>query len=177
MLTAAEVDKFRVIDTDTHVIEPYDLWTSRLPARWSDRAPHVRWDESRQEDAWYFGAERIGAAASAAQAGWREYPPDHPPRLADVDVATWDPTARLARMDEYGVWAQVLYPNVAGFGAGKLLTLGDGELMLACVQAYNDFLAEYASARHASFRSDHGAADVGHGPYREGDRPRRVHRP
>ena len=49
-------------------------------------------------------------------------------------------------MDEYGVWAQVLYPNVAGFGAGKLLTLGDGELMLACVQAYNDFLAEYASA-------------------------------
>ena len=45
------------------------------PARWSDRAPHVRWDESRQEDAWYFGAERIGAAASAAQAGWREYRP------------------------------------------------------------------------------------------------------
>ena len=63
-----------------------------------------------------------------------------------MDIATWEPTARLARMDEYGIWAQVLYPNVAGFGAGKLLTLGDGELMLACVQAYNDFLAEYASA-------------------------------
>ena len=106
----------------------------------------MKWDDSRQEDAWYFGAERIGAAASAAQAGWREYPPDHPPRLADVDVATWEPTARLARMDEYGIWAQVLYPNVAGFGAGKLLTLGDPELMLACVQAYNDFLAEYSSA-------------------------------
>lgn len=72
-----------------------------------------------QEDAWYFGTERIGAAASAAQAGWREYPPDHPPRLTDVDVATWEPTARLARMDEYGVWAQVLYPNVAGFVPGS----------------------------------------------------------
>jgi hypothetical protein len=48
-------------------------------------------------------------------------------------------------MDEDGIWAQVLYPNVAGFGAGRLLTLRDPEIMLACVQAYNDFLAEYAS--------------------------------
>ena len=76
MLTAAEVDQYRVIDTDTHVVEPYDLWTSRLPARWRDQAPHVKWDESRQEDAWFFGDERIGPAAAAAQAGWREYPPE-----------------------------------------------------------------------------------------------------
>jgi len=48
-------------------------------------------------------------------------------------------------MDKYGIWAAVLYPNVAGFGAGKMLTMGDGELMLACVRAYNDFLAEYSS--------------------------------
>ena len=48
-------------------------------------------------------------------------------------------------MDKYGIWAAVLYPNVAGFGAGKMLTIGDGELMLACVRAYNDFLAEYSS--------------------------------
>ena len=48
-------------------------------------------------------------------------------------------------MDKYGIWAAVLYPNVAGFGAGKMLTIGDGELMLACVRAYNDFLAEYSA--------------------------------
>ena len=48
-------------------------------------------------------------------------------------------------MDKYGIWAAVLYPNVAGFGAGKMLTMGDSELMLACVQAYNDFLTEYSS--------------------------------
>ena len=50
-------------------------------------------------------------------------------------------------MDKYGIWAAVLYPNVAGFGAGKMLTIGDGELMLACVRAYNDFLAEYSVDR------------------------------
>jgi uncharacterized protein len=148
----SEVDRYKVIDTDTHVIEPYDLWTSRLDVgKWGDRVPHVRWDESHQEDAWYFGEKRVGAAAAAAQAGWDQYPPQHPPRLDDVDPATWESTARLNLMDKYGIWAAVLYPNVAGFGAGKMLTLGDGELMLACVRAYNDFLAEYSSVAPERF--------------------------
>jgi predicted TIM-barrel fold metal-dependent hydrolase len=143
----SDVDHYRVIDTDTHVIEPYDLWTSRLSVdKWGDKVPHVRWDERHQEDAWYFGTERVGAAASAAQAGWNEFPPNHPPTLSVVDPATWDVGPRLGRMDDYGIWAQVLYPNVAGFGAGKVLAIGDPELMLGCVQAYNDFLTDYASA-------------------------------
>ena len=142
----SEVDAYRVIDTDTHVIEPYDLWTSRVDVgRWGDKVPHVRFDEALQEDAWYFGDNRVGPAAAAAQAGWNEFPPKHPPRLDDVDPGTWEASARLNVMDKYGIWAAVLYPNVAGFGAGKMLTMGDGELMLACVQAYNDFLSEYSS--------------------------------
>jgi predicted TIM-barrel fold metal-dependent hydrolase len=143
----SDVDAYHVIDTDTHVIEPYDLWTSRVSgAKWGDLVPHVQWDDNLHEDAWYFGDTRVGAAAGAAQAGWGQFPPDHPPRLADVDPATWDAPARLKRMDEYGIWAQVLYPNVAGFGAGRFLAMGDSELMLACVRAYNDFLVDYASA-------------------------------
>jgi predicted TIM-barrel fold metal-dependent hydrolase len=143
----SDVDSYQVIDTDTHVIEPYDLWTSRVSvSRWGDLVPHVKWDDNFGEDAWFFGETRVGAAASAAQAGWPEYPPDHPRSLSDVDPATWDASLRLKRMDEYGIWAQVLYPNVAGFGAGKILTMGEPELMLACVQAYNDFLTDFASA-------------------------------
>jgi uncharacterized protein len=146
-MLATEVDTYRVIDTDTHVIEPYDLWTSRISVtKWGDLVPHVKWDDAKQEDAWYFGDTRVSPGASAAQAGWHQYPPEHPPSLDLVDPATWDAGARLRRMDEYGVWAQVLYPNVAGFGTGRVLAIGDPELMLACVQAYNDFLAEYASA-------------------------------
>ena len=139
--------EFKVIDTDTHIIEPYDLWTSRISQKkWGDKVPHVRWDEKYQEDAWFFGSERVAAAAGAAFAGWDKYPPLRPKRLEQVQTYTWHAEDRLKIMDEYGIHAQILYPNVAGFGAGKYLALEDGELMLACVRAYNDWLTEWASA-------------------------------
>ena len=40
----------------------------------------------------------------------------------------------------------VLYPNLGGFGSGGFLRLGEPELMLECVTAYNDFLVDWASA-------------------------------
>jgi hypothetical protein len=49
-------------------------------------------------------------------------------------------------MDSIGVWAMALYPNVGGFGNEAFLKLGDPELMLACVQAYNDFQIDWISA-------------------------------
>ena len=49
-------------------------------------------------------------------------------------------------MDEVGIWAQVLFPNVAGFGSQRFLSIRDDELKLVCVSAYNDFLRDWASA-------------------------------
>jgi uncharacterized protein len=145
-MEVSEVDRFRVIDTDTHVVEPYDLWTSRVSvAKWGDLVPHVHFDDDLQEDAWYFGETRVARGASAASAGWPEWPPNHPRRIEDAARDTWDPEERLRTMDRYGIWAQVLYPNVAGFGAGRLLTLQQPDLMIACVRAYNDFLSDWAS--------------------------------
>jgi hypothetical protein len=31
----------RVLSADSHVVEPADVWTSRIDARYRDRAPHV----------------------------------------------------------------------------------------------------------------------------------------
>jgi len=141
----AIVKDFKVIDSDTHVIEPYDLWTTRISKKYADVVPQVRWDPNMNEDAWYFNGERTGAAAGAAMAGWHEYPPKRPQKLEMVDPSLYQNTARLKKMDEYGIYAQILYPNVAGFGAGRFLGLGDQELMLLCVKAYNDWLTEWAS--------------------------------
>ena len=69
----SDVDQYRVIDTDTHVIEPYDLWTSRLSlAKWGDKVPHVKWDEKYQEDAATLGPGRYKIDLAALDAGtWK----------------------------------------------------------------------------------------------------------
>jgi predicted TIM-barrel fold metal-dependent hydrolase len=48
-------------------------------------------------------------------------------------------------MDSVGIWAMALYPNVGGFGNQAFLQLGDADLMLACVRAYNDWLVEWCA--------------------------------
>jgi predicted TIM-barrel fold metal-dependent hydrolase len=140
------VEEIAVIDTDTHLVEPPDLWTSRMSSRWGDFVPHVRWDDQHEEDAWFIGAQRVTSAGAAAQAGWPEYPPDHPRRWTDADPATWDASARLARMDEYGVYAQVLYPNVAMFNASSIRDIPDQEFQLGMVRAYNDYQTDFCRA-------------------------------
>ena len=44
-----------VIDVDTHLLEPPDLWTSRLPKKWHDEAPHVVEDPATGRLRWKIG--------------------------------------------------------------------------------------------------------------------------
>src|SRR4029453_3217260 len=93
---AALIDDIDIIDSDTHVIEPYDLWTSRLSTeKGGNLIPHVRWDAEAQEEVWYFGDKKIYAAGLASGAGWNQFPPDHPNKLADSPVRNYDPVKRL----------------------------------------------------------------------------------
>jgi predicted TIM-barrel fold metal-dependent hydrolase len=135
----------KVIDVDTHIVEPYDLWTARIPRSYGDRIPHVVFDETAQKDLWVAGGTVLGAAASAAQAGWKDAPPYHPPSLDVVAKGLYDNVERLKLMDEYGIHAQILYPNVAGFGAGRFSDMDDSGLALLLLQAYNDFLVDWCS--------------------------------
>lgn len=134
----------RVIDVDTHVTEPPDVWTSRMPSSWGDAVPHV--ERHGGWDLWFSGDRRIGSPGSASIAGWDGFAPNGPPTFEQIHPSMYDAQARLAWMDEQGIHAQVLYPNVGGFGSATFLKLGDPALMLGCVQAYNDFLVEWAGA-------------------------------
>ena len=140
------VERIKVIDADSHVSEPADLWVSRVSTeKWGDLVPHVQFDEKINEDRWFMGGRPFQPTAAAAMAGWKEPPPDHPPTLEDADPGAYIAKQRLKRMDEYGIWAQVVYPNVGGFGSGNFLALKEPELMYDCVKAYNDFLYEWCS--------------------------------
>lgn len=140
------VDRIKVIDCDTHVIEPYDLWTSRVSVKkWGNLVPHVRWDDDHGKDMWYFGDTPVWHAAGAAMAGHDGYPPNQPRTLDEAQSYTWDARERLGVMDQYGIHAAILYPNVSGFGMGRFTSMHDPELMLECIRAYNDFLTDFGS--------------------------------
>jgi predicted TIM-barrel fold metal-dependent hydrolase len=139
-------ERFAVADVDSHIIEPADLWTSRIDGKWGDLVPHVRFHERRQEDYWYIGDQKLYGVGAFAQAQWPEYPPSHPKKLEEAVAPAVDAKARLQYMDEVGVYYQVLYPNILGFHSHVFLNNMPRELALLCVQAYNDWLVEWSAA-------------------------------
>jgi predicted TIM-barrel fold metal-dependent hydrolase len=137
--------QYDVIDVDTHITEPADLWTSRVPKKWIDQAPHI--ERIGGKDYWVIDGKKGLAPGMVSLAGYDAHPPDgFPPTFDEIAPATYDAKARLAHMDREGIYAQVLYPNVGGFGSQNFLGMSDPALKLACVRAYNDFLTEWASA-------------------------------
>jgi len=134
-----------IIDADTHLTEPPDVWTSRVPQRYLAEVPHVeRNDEGR--DVWVLDGAQFSSPGLTAVAGWPEPFPAGPKTYEECHPASYDADARLRYMDDVGIWAQVLYPNVAGFGSQRFLNIRDDDLKLVCVRAYNDFLRDWASA-------------------------------
>jgi uncharacterized protein len=133
-----------IIDADSHVTEPPDVWTARAPAKYKDDVPHVV--RNGAVDTWMLHDKSLTPVGVTAPAGWPTFPPEYPPTYADLHPGSFDAAARLRYMDGAGIWAQVLYPNVGGFGSQNFLALDDEALRRFCVEAYNDFLLEWASA-------------------------------
>lgn len=144
-------DRIPIVDVDSHVIEPPDLWSSRMPKKWADIQPRVQHVPSRGEDFWFIGDVPASTAWGLAAAGWHEHLPSHPRVQSDVHPSHYDPLERAKALDEHGVAAQVLYPNILGFSINTLLSVGERDFQLACVQAYNDFLADWANAAPGRF--------------------------
>ena len=68
-MAAGLFDRFQVIDVDTHVTEPRDVWTSRVSKKWGDLVPHVVPDpEGGPKEFWAVGDEVLmGVGISAHQ--------------------------------------------------------------------------------------------------------------
>ena len=144
--TPQTLSAIKVVDADSHVAEPPDLWTSRIAAKYGDDVPRVVHDERHGLDRWKVGGQLLTAVANWATAGWHEHPPGYPPTIEEADPAAFEPVARLQRMDDYGIWAQALYPNLLAFSNHAFMRLSEPELRIECVRAYNDFLTDFASA-------------------------------
>ena len=131
---------YRLIDADTHINEPPDLWTKRVPAKFKDRAPHM--ERFEQGDAWVlegvkdpinFGSNASAGIPLADRSAWV--------RWEDIRAGGYDPKARLLEMDADLVDAAVIYPTPRI--SHLVIANPDPEFHLAMVQAYNDWLSEY----------------------------------
>jgi len=118
---------YTIIDADAHMSEPGDLWTSRVDARFKDRAPRIILDyKGNPGRFWVF--EDVSLRISHANQGGH---------TTMERPGGWDPAERLKDMAIDGVSAAVLYSTVAF----HLFGTEDQALQEECFRVYNDWLA------------------------------------
>ena len=71
-----------IIDADSHITEPPDVWTSRVPARYRDDVPHVV--RQGTADTWVLQDQRLSPVGVTAPAGWPTFPPEYPQTYAGL---------------------------------------------------------------------------------------------
>jgi predicted TIM-barrel fold metal-dependent hydrolase len=141
------IEGLRVVDADSHMTERHDLFTERAPKGYEDKVPHV--EKIDGMDTWVIDGHTFGKAGSGGTVDTEGV--KHPFRdsqggswgIDDVHRSAWDPVARLALMDEFGIDFQVLYPNAMGIGGQAVVNnVKDRDVVIMSVQLYNDAMAE-----------------------------------
>jgi uncharacterized protein len=143
--TKPALSGLRLVDVDTHLTERHDLWTSRAPATLRDKVPQIK--EVNGVRGWFVNGDIHMGNPSA----YSMVKPDRSTALGmsfwdmevkDVHPASYDAKARVALMDEMGFWAQIVYPNVMGFGGQKANATIPETIRRASIEIYNDAMAE-----------------------------------
>lgn len=143
--TAREMlQDIKVIDVDTHISEPHDLWTSRASAKFKDLVPRVVGEGGNRR--WVIGEDNFLFNASASAAVLRDGTKARGMEFADKDVdavhlGASEVSARVKMMDEQGIYAQVAYPNILGFGGQRGMQV-DEAIRLESIRIFNDAAAD-----------------------------------
>ena len=130
-----------LLSADSHFHEPLDLWDKRLPKKFLPKAPRVVWTDKGH--VWTCAGRQSNPVGPAAWAGRSPDKLKVAMRYDEIRPGAWDPAERLKDMDQDGVWCEVIYPT----SAIEIFPLDDLEFHMACVRAYNDFVAEFNSHR------------------------------
>src|SRR5580698_10501838 len=80
-------DEFGPIDTDTHITEPPDVWTSRVSKKWGNAVPHIRRVDGM--DMWFVRDQVIHAPGWVTMAGFDGSYPEHPQGFDDIPKSSY----------------------------------------------------------------------------------------
>jgi predicted TIM-barrel fold metal-dependent hydrolase len=145
----------RIISVDDHVLEPPDLWSSRLPARFLERGPRIIRKKLRREgtdvveaedgrwgDVWYYDDLVSPLLMLSAAVGF-----DHLSfgftTFDEVRPGAWKQVERLEDMDADHIDVSICFPNTLPRFCGQtFLEREDKQLALLCVEAYNDWMID-----------------------------------
>ena len=134
--------RYRIISADSHVVEPGDLWATRMDPKFGDDIPRLVSKEDA--DWWYFAGEQGNSMQGGLQPGLRfEHPEDlrYAGRWESVRKGGYDPEERVKDSDMDGVEGEVIYPTTGLFA----FNVSNTELFEALCIAYNDWIAEFCS--------------------------------
>jgi len=151
----------RIISVDDHIVEPPDVWTSRMPAKFKDAAPHIV--QAPMPDVTFVGGKlTVVEGGGTKPVDWWYYEDLKRPLLR-VDSAVGVPRdevtmtgvtyeemrpgsysqkERLEDMDENHIEASLCFPTFPRFCGQTFTEAKDKELALLCVEAYNDYQVE-----------------------------------
>ena len=150
----------RIISVDDHVVEPPDLWTSRLPAKYQDRCPRVERDSAvfnfeggeftyqkgvpgGAECDWWLYDDLVYPFPKLSAASGFETLDVEPVTFDQIRPGGWKQADRLADMTANHVDVSLCFPNVLPRFCGQtFLEREDKELALLCVQAYNNWMID-----------------------------------
>ena len=131
-----------LIDCDSHVLEPADLWTNYLESEFVDRAIRIETEDGIEK--LIIGEEVVLQGVLAGLGGAHLDKANlFTPGMRYIDgcpLASYDPQARVAEMDKWGVSHSLVFPTICILP----FPTNDQALANAYCRAYNNWMADFS---------------------------------
>jgi predicted TIM-barrel fold metal-dependent hydrolase len=156
-----------IIDADVHICEPKDVFTSRMPSKYGDLIPQVKYVPELGADYWFVGDRNVWMVTSSVvyqgadgsyerrqtvegeDSAWALFPK----RFEEQHPSSYDPNERVKVMDDFGILAAATYPNLGLVNPDVYLAGSHNDLkyQAAVVAAYNDWVNSWATEQPGRF--------------------------